>query len=67
MTTKHLESLIDEDKRIEVIKVDIEVFESLAESLGICSVPTFIRFENSAEVKRITGIQSAESLLKFVR
>lgn len=67
MTTKHLESLIDEDKRIEVVRVDIEIFESLAESLGIHSVPTLIRFQNEVEMKRITGIQNTESLVDFVR
>lgn len=59
--------MIDEDKDIQVIKVDIELFESLAETLGVFSVPTLIYFKEGKEVKRVSGMQSVESLLKFIR
>ena len=49
-----------------VYKIDIDESPSLAQALGIRSVPTLIRFENQKEVKRVIGNQSLESLLKLI-
>lgn len=64
---KNLLSMIDENHKLDVFSVNIEVFERLAESYDVFSVPTLILFNNGKEMKRVSGLQSVHALTKFVR
>ena len=62
--TKTIEE--NEDKfNLSFYKIDIDKSQSLAQALGIRSVPTIIRFENKQETKRLVGIKSIEQLIEI--
>lgn len=49
----------------QIIDVDIE--KEMTETFKINAVPTFILFDDGRESNRITGLQSRESLMEFVK
>jgi thioredoxin 1 len=49
----------------EIYKMDIDDSHDLCLALGISTVPTLIRFENSKEVKRLSGNKSLSELKDF--
>jgi len=51
----------------QIIKVNVDMFESLANTFGIQSIPTLIMFEDGKEIKRQVGFQSTAALEKFVK
>ena len=56
----------NEDKfNVPIYKVDIDHATQLAQSLGIRSVPTIIRFENKQETKRLVGNKPIEQLIEL--
>lgn len=60
-----VEDLIRDGYLFQVIDVDIE--KDFARSFEIKSVPTFIAFENNKEINRVTGSQTKQSLLEFIK
>ena len=53
------------DANFQIIDADIET--ELVKRFEVRSVPTFILIENGIEVNRITGAQTRESLVGFIR
>jgi thioredoxin 1 len=53
------------DANFQIIDADIET--ELVKRFEIRSVPTFILMENGIEVNRITGAQTRDSLVGFIR
>ena len=51
----------------KIFKMDIDDCHELCMALGISSVPTLIRFENSKEIKRLTGNKSLSELIDFTQ
>lgn len=51
---------------IPILKIDIDEETDLANEYKIYSVPTLIIFEDSKEIKRISGFMSEEELEKWV-
>ena len=43
------------ESSINVVKVDVDKFESIAREYGVMSIPTLILFENGKEVRRNIG------------
>lgn len=54
---------VELDGRALVAKLDSEACPQLIAKLGISSLPTFIVFDKGAEVHRMVGLQSRETLL----
>jgi thioredoxin 1 len=54
---------VEIEGRALVAKLDSEAYPNLIARLGINSLPTFIVFDKGAEVHRMVGIQSRETLL----
>jgi len=46
--------------------VDVDIEKEMAQTFQIRAVPTFVLFENSKEINRITGAQTKQSLLEFI-
>ena len=46
---------VEDEKLIDIYKIDIDENDKLADEYKIYSVPTLIIFENKKEVKRISG------------
>lgn len=54
---------VELEGRALVAKLDSEAYPNLIARLGINSLPTFIVFDKGAEVHRMVGLQSRETLL----
>ena len=52
---------------IKVIKVDTDIFEDLARTYGIMSIPTLVLLENSKEMKRNIGFIDKTGLETFLK
>lgn len=48
--------------RVKVTKLDVDQAPSIAQRLGIMSVPTLVAFREGKETARRTGVQSSEGL-----
>lgn len=63
-----MEKVADKHPDVAFVKIDTDEAPELLDELGIRGIPTFIRFENGAEVARVSGTQSVskyESELKL--
>ena len=54
------------DGRVKVAKLDVDQAPSVAQRLGIMSVPTLVAFREGKETARRTGVQSSEGLAALV-
>ncbi len=52
--------------RVKVAKLDVDQASSVAQRLGIMSVPTLVAFREGKETARRTGVQSSEGLAALV-
>lgn len=52
--------------RVKVAKLDMDQAPSVAQRLGIMSVPTLVAFREGKETARRTGVQSSEGLAALV-
>jgi thioredoxin-like negative regulator of GroEL len=50
---------------MKYISCDVDTNTDWANKLSIRAVPTTILFDNGVEVRRLTGIQSKETVLKL--
>ena len=64
---KRLAPLLEEQKEIDVLKVNVDLFDSLSRSYGIMSIPTLILFENGKEIKKIIGFQTESEIKEFIK
>ena len=65
---KMMSSVLEKaESDIEVIKVDVDKFEKIAQEYGVMSIPTLVLFDNGKEVKRNIGFISQEQLQEFVK
>ncbi len=51
---------------MQVGKVNIEEYQSLAQKFNVRSIPTLILFKNGKEVKRFVGIKQKDFLIKEI-
>lgn len=52
--------------QVEVVRVDVDAFYSLAEKYDIMAIPTLLFFKDGKPVKRIIGYASEEEIRKFL-
>jgi thioredoxin 1 len=57
-----IEELAEKFKKIKFAKVNVDENSSLAQKLGIMSIPTLVIFNGGKEVERITKTMPAEQL-----
>lgn len=63
MLSPVLESLAPEfEGKLKIVKVDIDQASDVAQEFKVVSVPTIVFFKDGAEVDRMVGFQSADSL-----
>ena len=63
---KRLAPLLEELEDIDIIKVNVDMFDNLSRSYGIMSIPTLILFENGKEIKKIIGFQTEAEIKEFI-
>ena len=64
---KRLAPLLEELEDIDIIKVNVDMFDNLSRSYGIMSIPTLILFDSGSEVKKTIGFKTKEELLEFIK
>ncbi len=64
---KRLAPLLEGLKEIDVLKVNVDLFDSLSRSYGIMSIPTLILFENGKEIKKIIGFHTEAEIKEFIK
>lgn len=52
--------------KVKVGKLDVDVSPEISSKYQVSSIPTIIIFKAGAEVKRLVGLQSKESLLNIL-
>lgn len=64
---KRLAPILEELTDIDVLKVNVDMFDELSRSYGIMSIPTLILFENGKEIKKIIGFQTEAEIKEFIK
>lgn len=64
---KRLAPLLEELNDIDIIKVNVDMFDNLSRSYGIMSIPTLILFDSGKEIKKIIGFQTEAEIKEFIR
>lgn len=62
-----LEELAEEQDDFQIVTVDIDDQQDLAEEYNVSSIPCLVVFKDGEEVDRRLGMQSKKRLLKMVR
>ena len=52
---------------VRVVKVDVDEQSSLAERLGIMSIPTLVLYRAGEEVTRVAGVKSKAALVAAIQ
>jgi thioredoxin 1 len=55
------------DEDVEIVEIDIDKFEKLAESNQIQVVPTLVFFNQGKEVAKISGYKTEKQLLETIK
>lgn len=61
-----IEDLLDEHPEINILKVDVDQFGSIASKFGITAIPTLILFNNGTLTKKQVGFIHKDEILKFI-
>lgn len=64
---KMLSPILEKLEEIDVLKVNIDQYQSLAREYGVMSIPCLILFEEGKEQKRNVGFVSEEKLKTFIK
>lgn len=54
------------DGKVKVVKVNVDQSPQTSQKQSVMSIPTLVLFKNGQEIKRMTGFQSKEDLLKEI-
>ena len=52
---------------IDVLKVDVDKFSTIAKEYGIMSIPTLMLFDNGNLIKSHTGFMNISELEEFIK
>jgi thioredoxin 1 len=61
------DKLVDKTKEFTIIDVDYDKEKDIAKGHNIKTLPTFIIFKDGKELKRQTGYNGPDNLLKFLQ
>ncbi len=51
---------------IDVLKVNVDTFQNLANRYGVMSIPTLILFEGGQEINKLIGFKNLDEIKKMV-
>lgn len=64
MLSPVLEDILKEHSdKVEIVKVDVDESQDLAQEFEVSSIPTLIFFKGSKAVDKLTGFQSKDALV----
>lgn len=62
-----LAPVLEELTDIEILKVNVDEFQEIANRYGVMSIPTLILFENGEEKAKSIGLKSKEEIEKLIK
>lgn len=64
---KRLGSILEEIDSIDILKINVDLFQAISNKYGVMSIPTLIIFENGEEIRKNIGFKTKEELLEFIK
>ena len=58
---------IDEDKNVNVVKINVDEHPDLAREYGVMSIPLLLLSENNKTVKKHVGLMEKEELIEWMK
>ena len=63
---KRLGLILEEIDTIDVLKVNVDLFQNISNKYGVMSIPTLIVFDKGNEIKKSIGFKTKNELLEFI-
>lgn len=67
MISPIVEEIANENKDLEVVKVNVDNFSEIARTYGIMSIPTLIVFSKGKEVNKSIGFIDKDGILDLIK
>ena len=64
---KRLMEVLEDIDSIDILKVNTDMFPSLARKYGIMSIPTLILFENEEELRKEIGFRTKDEIEEMLK
>ena len=64
---KRLDAILEEINDIDILKVNVDLFQNISNKYGVMSIPTLIIFDKGNEVKKSIGFKTKEELIEFIK
>lgn len=61
---KMMGNILEEAKDLNVLKVNVDDYPSIATKYGVMSIPTLIKFSNGKEVKKVIGLRTLDEIIQ---
>ena len=60
-------SVLENFKDIDILKVNVDKFDDLAQKYGVMSIPNLILFDHGKQVKNHVGFMNEDELKEFIK
>ena len=67
MLGESIEEIVDEDKNVNVVKINVDEHPDLAREYGVMSIPLLLLSENNKTVKKHVGLMEKEELIEWMK
>lgn len=64
---KRLGAILEEINNIDILKVNVDLFQNISNKYGVMSIPTLIIFDKGNEIKKSIGFKTKEELFEFIK
>lgn len=64
---KRLGTILEEINDIDILKVNVDLFQNISNKYGVMSIPTIIIFDKGNEIKKSIGFKTKEELFEFIK
>lgn len=64
---KRLGTILEEINDIDILKVNVDLFQNISNKYGVMSIPTLIIFDKGNEIKKSIGFKTKEELIEFLK
>ncbi len=67
MLSPVLESVVEENQDLKVVKIDVDIEQDLAIKYQVMSIPTIVVIKNGQEVNRSVGVVNKSQIVEMVK
>ena len=64
---KRLGTILEEINDIDILKVNVDLFQNISNKYGVMSIPTIIICDKGNEIKKSIGFKTKNELLEFIK